>query len=42
MTDRNAPDRVIAEVRALPGDRSFDNVQAVWVALGHHVEERRF
>jgi hypothetical protein len=42
VMDRQAPDRVIDEVRRLPSGRTFDNVQEVWVALGHNVEDARF
>jgi Protein of unknown function (DUF2795) len=41
-TDRNAPDRVIDEIRRLPGGRTFENIQDVWVTLGHDVEQQRF
>jgi hypothetical protein len=42
VMDRQAPDRIVAEVRRLPGDRAFGNLQDVWVALGHEVEHERF
>src|SRR4051794_5860283 len=40
--DRNPPHRVVAEVRRLPSDRTFENIQDVWATLGHNVEEQRF
>jgi len=38
--EEHADADVIAWIEALPPERSFDNVQAVWSALGHEVEER--
>lgn len=35
-----AGDRVLEELRALPGGVAFDNVQAIWDALGGHHEDR--
>jgi hypothetical protein len=42
VTERNAPDRVISEIRSLPGGQEFENVQDLWVTLGHPVEQQRF
>lgn len=35
-----ASDAVMSELRRLPSDREFPNVQAVWAALGGEVEAR--
>jgi hypothetical protein len=40
--DGNVPDRVLAELRGLPGDRKFENVQEVARALGIGTEQERF
>jgi hypothetical protein len=42
VVDGHAPDAVIDRVRALPSGQTFDNVAAVWEALGGHVEQNRF
>src|SRR4051812_43182154 len=34
VMDRQAPDRVVDEVRRLPSGRTFSNVQEIWTALG--------
>jgi uncharacterized protein DUF2795 len=41
VMERQAPDRIIDLVKNLPSDRQFENVNAVWAALGGHVETRR-
>jgi hypothetical protein len=38
----NAPDRVLADLRRLPPDRQFDNVQDVARELGIGTEQERF
>ncbi len=38
----SAPDRFLAELASLPEQHTFDNVQEVWAALGHGVEDHRF
>src|SRR5688572_2028769 len=38
--ENNAPVGVLAELARLPNDQRFDNVQAVWEALGGPLEER--
>lgn len=38
----NAPDVVVAELERLPDDGTFENVQAIWSALGHGTEQQRF
>jgi hypothetical protein len=38
----NAPDRVLADLRRLPGDGQFENVQEVARALGIGTEQERF
>jgi hypothetical protein len=35
-----APDAVIRQLESLPPGEQFENVQAVWVALGHETERR--
>lgn len=40
--ENNAPDRIIEELRRLPSDQQFANVNEVWVSLGHGVEGHRF
>lgn len=40
-TQNSAPDRILEELRRLPGDGDFPNVSEVWVALGHAVEDHR-
>jgi Protein of unknown function (DUF2795) len=40
--DGNVPDRVLAELRGLPGDRQFENLQEVARALGIGTEQERF
>jgi uncharacterized protein DUF2795 len=42
VMERDAPDRVLDEVRRLPSGQTFENLQAVWVSLGHEVEQHRF
>ncbi|HVL33343.1 MAG TPA: DUF2795 domain-containing protein [Actinomycetota bacterium] len=37
----HAPTDVIAALQALPGDKTYENVQAIWDALGGHVEHHR-
>lgn len=34
-----ADDRVLGELRSLPADARYDNVQAIWDALGGHRED---
>ena len=34
----NAPDAVLSQLRSLPAGETYENVQAVWVALGGSVE----
>jgi hypothetical protein len=36
----NAPDDVLAELARLPAGETFQTVNEVWAALGHHNEER--
>jgi hypothetical protein len=38
--DEQAPDSLLALLRVLPAGRTFENVEAVWEALGGTVEER--
>lgn len=38
----NAPDAVLGQLRRLPGDRQFENVQDVAAALGLGTEQQRF
>ena len=40
--ESGAPDAVIAQLRRLPGDREFGNVQDVARALGLGTEQERF
>ncbi len=40
--ENNATESVLAQLRALPDGRQFENVNDVWTALGHGVEEHRF
>ena len=40
--ESNAPDRVLADLRRLPGGQSFENVQEVARALGLGTEQQRF
>jgi hypothetical protein len=40
--DRQATDRVLAELERLPADQQFENVSDVWQALGGGREEQRF
>lgn len=40
--ENNAPDRILDELRRLPGGEEFGNVNEVWTRLGHGVEEHRF
>jgi Protein of unknown function (DUF2795) len=40
--DNEATDHVLSLLRSLPGDRTFENVQDVALALGLHVETHRF
>ena len=40
--ENNASDSVLAQLRELPDGRQFENVNDVWTALGHGVEEHRF
>jgi hypothetical protein len=40
--DRNAPDRVVDELRRLPSGRTFENASEVWETLGGHTESQRF
>jgi hypothetical protein len=38
--DEQAPESLLALLRLLPAGRTFENVEAVWEALGGSVEER--
>ena len=38
--DNNAPEGILSQLARLPDDTTFENVQAVWKALGGAVEER--
>jgi hypothetical protein len=40
--ESNAPDGVLAQLRRLPADRQFENVQEVAQALGLGTEQERF
>jgi hypothetical protein len=40
--ESNAPDRVLADLRRLPGGQQFENVQEVARALGIGTEQQRF
>jgi hypothetical protein len=40
--EANAPDGVLGQLRRLPGDRQFENVQDVARALGLGTEQERF
>jgi hypothetical protein len=40
--EQNAPDAVLAQLRRLPGDRTFTNVQEVAQELGIGTEQKRF
>ena len=40
--ESNAPDRVLADLRRLPGGQQFENVQDVARALGLGTEQQRF
>jgi hypothetical protein len=40
--ENNAPEPVLSQLRRLPNGQRFDNVNALWVALGHGVEQHRF
>ncbi len=40
VRDTGAPAQLVAQLRTLPADRTFDNVQEVWRALGGREEER--
>jgi hypothetical protein len=40
--EADAPDGVVAQLRRLPGDRQFENVQDVAQALGLGTEQERF
>ena len=40
--ESGAPDSVVAQLRRLPGDRRFDNVQDVAELLGIGTEQGRF
>jgi hypothetical protein len=42
LEDGTAPDSVIAQVRQLPSGQTYQNVNDVWAALGHGVEQERF
>jgi uncharacterized protein DUF2795 len=37
----NAPDDVIDELSRLPEGETYETVNQIWAALGHHNEERR-
>ncbi len=42
-TANSAPDRVLTALRALPGDRTYENLQDVWLSVsGGQVEGHRF
>lgn len=36
--DNDAPEQIVRQVEALPGDREYVNVSAAWEALGHGTE----
>jgi hypothetical protein len=36
-----APDDVLAQLRRLPDGETYETVNQIWAALGHHNEERR-
>ncbi len=38
--ENQAPDKIVGQLQQLPEDTEFENVQAVWEALGGHAEER--
>lgn len=40
--EANAPDRVLADVEALPAGQEYASIGEVWRALGHPAEEHRF
>ncbi len=40
--ESNAPDRVLSDLRRLPGGETFENVQDVARALGIGTEQQRF
>lgn len=40
--EHSAPAGVLDQLRALPAGGSFENVSAVWAALGGQVEQERF
>jgi hypothetical protein len=40
-TSEHASDDLVARLRVLPSGVRFENVQAVWHALGGHTERRR-
>ena len=42
LVDGDAPERVRDLVRRLPAESVFDNVGAVFQALGYHEEDHRF
>jgi hypothetical protein len=35
----NAPDDVIQQLSTLPADRTYQTVNEIWAALGHHNED---
>jgi hypothetical protein len=41
-TENKAPDGVLADLRRLPGGRTFENLQEVAQALGLGTEQHRF
>jgi hypothetical protein len=36
-----APDDILAQLAELPADETYQTVNQIWAALGHHNEERR-
>jgi hypothetical protein len=38
--EHHAPEKIVGQLQQLPGGTQFENVQAVWEALGGHAEER--
>jgi hypothetical protein len=38
-SDLNAPDDVLQQLSALPADRTYQTVNEIWAALGHHNED---
>lgn len=40
-TNMGAPEDIIAQLSALPAGETYQTVNEIWAALGHHNEERR-